>query len=109
MGTTRVGDERQVPIPCRFPGNYQRAQHRGHGSVAFTLDTYSQVLPHMQDAAKQKVRALLINAAAAQAPRRSEAEGTQKCQSMRRWWFISGQGQPGSRPGVQVRGGSPTR
>ena len=50
----------------------------------------------MQDAAEERVQVLLINAAAAQAPRRSEAEGTQKCQSMCRWWLISGQGQPGS-------------
>jgi hypothetical protein len=63
----------RIPIPCRFPGNYQRAQHRSHGSVAFTLDIYSQVLPHMQYEAKERVQALLINAAAAQAPRRSEA------------------------------------
>jgi hypothetical protein len=28
--------------------------------VAFTLDVYSHVLPHMQDAAAEKVQALLI-------------------------------------------------
>ena len=32
----------------------------GHASVAFTLDVYSHVLPHMQDAAAEKVQALLI-------------------------------------------------
>jgi hypothetical protein len=31
--------------------------------VAFTLDVYSLVLPHMQDAAAEKVQALLIEAA----------------------------------------------
>jgi len=30
--------------------------------VAFTLDVYSHVLPHMQDAAAEKVQALLLEA-----------------------------------------------
>lgn len=33
-------------------------------ALPFTLDVYSHVLPHMQDAAAEKVQALLMNAAA---------------------------------------------
>ena len=33
----------------------------GHASVAFTLDAYSHVLPHMQDAAAERVEGLLVN------------------------------------------------
>jgi integrase len=36
------------------------SEQLGHASVAFTLDVYSHVLPHMQDAAAEKVQALLI-------------------------------------------------
>jgi integrase len=32
----------------------------GHASVAFTLDTYSHVLPHMKEAAAAQVEALLF-------------------------------------------------
>ena len=39
------------------------SEQLGHASVAFTLDVYSHVLPHMQDAAAEKVEALLITAA----------------------------------------------
>jgi integrase len=35
------------------------SEQLGHASVAFTLDVYSHVLPHMQDAAAEKVQALL--------------------------------------------------
>jgi integrase len=38
------------------------SEQLGHSSVAFTLDVYSHVLPHMQDAAAEKVQALLIEA-----------------------------------------------
>lgn len=38
------------------------SEQLGHASVAFTLDVYSHILPHMQDAAAEKVEALLINA-----------------------------------------------
>jgi integrase len=41
------------------------SEQLGHASVAFTLDVYSHVLPHMQDAAAEKVQALLINTAVA--------------------------------------------
>jgi integrase len=34
----------------------------GHASVAFTLEVYSHVLPHMQDTAAIKVEALLTGA-----------------------------------------------
>lgn len=37
------------------------SEQLGHASVAFTLDVYSHVLPHMQDAAAERVQALLIN------------------------------------------------
>ena len=37
------------------------SEQLGHASVAFTLDVYSHVLPHMQDAAAEKVQALLIS------------------------------------------------
>jgi len=36
------------------------SEQLGHASVAFTLDVYSHVLPHMQDAAAEKVQALLL-------------------------------------------------
>jgi len=36
------------------------SEQLGHASVAFTLDVYSHVLPHMQDAAAERVQALLI-------------------------------------------------
>ena len=35
------------------------SEQLGHASVAFTLDVYSHLLPHMQDAAAEKVQALL--------------------------------------------------
>ena len=38
------------------------SEQLGHASVAFTLDVYSHILPHMQDAAAEKVQALLIEA-----------------------------------------------
>ena len=37
------------------------SEQLGHASVAFTLDVYSHVLPHMQDAAAEKVQALLFS------------------------------------------------
>jgi integrase len=40
------------------------SEQPGHASVAFTLDVYSHVLPHMQDAAAEKIQALLIEAKA---------------------------------------------
>jgi len=36
------------------------SEQLGHASAAFTLDVYSHVLPHMQDAAAAKVEALLF-------------------------------------------------
>jgi integrase len=36
------------------------SEQLGHASVAFTLDTYSHVLPHMQEAAAARVEALLF-------------------------------------------------
>jgi integrase len=48
------------------------SEQLGHASVAFTLDTYSHVLPHMQDAAAAQVEALLLNARAKNEPRRSK-------------------------------------
>src|SRR4029077_9709556 len=39
------------------------AEQLGHASVAFTLDTYSHVLPHMQEAAAAQVEALLFEPA----------------------------------------------
>jgi integrase len=38
------------------------SEQLGHASVAFTLDTYSHVLPHMQDMAASQVEALLLGA-----------------------------------------------
>ena len=37
------------------------SEQLGHASAAFTLDTYSHVLPHMQDEAAAKMEAVLIN------------------------------------------------
>ena len=37
------------------------SEQLGHASVAFTLDVYAHVLPHMQDAAAEKVQALLLD------------------------------------------------
>jgi integrase len=39
------------------------SEQLGHASVAFTLDTYSHVLPHMQEAAAAQVEALLFGPA----------------------------------------------
>jgi integrase len=41
------------------------SEQLGHAGVAFTLDVYSHVLPHVQDAAAEKVQALLIEATGA--------------------------------------------
>jgi integrase len=38
------------------------SEQLGHASVAFTLEVYSHVLPHMQEAAANKVEALLMAA-----------------------------------------------
>jgi integrase len=38
------------------------SEQLGHASVAFTLEVYSHVLPHMQDTAAMKVEALLTGA-----------------------------------------------
>ena len=37
------------------------SEQLGHASAAFTLDTYSHVLPHMQDEAAEKMEAALLN------------------------------------------------
>jgi integrase len=37
------------------------SEQLGHASAAFTLDTYSHVLPHMQDEAAAKMEAVLLN------------------------------------------------
>jgi integrase len=37
------------------------SEQLGHASVAFTLDVYAHVLPHMQDVAAQKVQAPLLD------------------------------------------------
>jgi integrase len=36
------------------------SEQLGHASVAFTLEVYSHVLPHMQDTAAMMVEALLM-------------------------------------------------
>jgi integrase len=38
------------------------SEQLGHASVAFTLDVYSHVLPHMQETAAKKVEELLMAA-----------------------------------------------
>lgn len=37
------------------------SEQLGHSSAAFTLDTYSHVLPHMQEEAAAKMEAALVN------------------------------------------------
>jgi len=37
------------------------SEQLGHASAAFTLDTYSHVLPHMQEEAAAKMEAALLN------------------------------------------------
>ena len=37
------------------------SEQLGHASAAFTLDTYSHVLPHMQEEAAAKMEAALTN------------------------------------------------
>jgi len=37
------------------------SEQLGHASAAFTLDIYSDVLPHMQDEAAAKMEAALMN------------------------------------------------
>jgi len=36
------------------------SEHPGHSSVAITLDTYSHVLPHMQQSASDKLEKMLF-------------------------------------------------
>ena len=50
-------DDQLVPASG---GCIESAFHPGHASVAFTLEVYSYVLPHMQDTAAIKVEALLM-------------------------------------------------
>ena len=52
------------------------SEQLGHSSVAFTLDVYSHVLPHMQDAAAEKVQALLVDSTTAAMPRQAAADRT---------------------------------
>jgi len=50
-----------------------------HASVAFTLDTYSHVLPHMQEAAAAQVEALLFDVAPKKpAARKAKRAGVKK-------------------------------
>jgi len=49
-----IGDARRYPNPRVCRGGPD------HTSAAFTLDVYSDVLPHMQDDAAAKVEAALI-------------------------------------------------
>jgi hypothetical protein len=49
------------------------SEQLGHASVAFTLDVYSHVLPHMQDAAAEKVEALLRDPKTAPKPQQAAA------------------------------------
>jgi integrase len=53
------------------------SEQLGHASVAFTLDTYSHVLPHMQDEAAAQVAALLLDAP----KKRRRARGVRKTAS----------------------------
>jgi len=48
----------------------------GHASAAFTLDTYSHVLPHMQEAAAAQVEALLFESAPKKRGARKTKRGT---------------------------------
>ena len=52
------------------------SEQLGHASVAFTLDVYSHVLPHMQDAAAEKVQALLVDPTTTAMPRQAAADRT---------------------------------
>jgi integrase len=52
------------------------SEQLGHSSVAFTLDVYSHVLPHMQDAAAEKVQALLVDPTTTAMPRQAAADRT---------------------------------
>jgi integrase len=63
----RLYDLRHTATISLEAGSPQKviSEQLGHASVAFTLDVYSHVLPHMQDAAAEKVQALLINTAVA--------------------------------------------
>lgn len=49
------------------------SEQLGHASVAFTLDVYSHVLPHMQDAAAETVQALLAGPNTDAMPRQTAA------------------------------------
>jgi hypothetical protein len=49
------------------------SEQLGHASVAFTLDVYSHVLPHMQDAAAEKVETLLVRSKTDAKPRQAVA------------------------------------
>src|SRR5437879_2569473 len=63
---------RSVPA---FPPRLSPKQ-LGHASVAFTLDTYSHVLPHMQEAAAAQVEALLSESAPKKRGARKTKRGT---------------------------------
>ncbi|HYU44681.1 MAG TPA: tyrosine-type recombinase/integrase [Terriglobales bacterium] len=39
------------------------SEQLGHASTAFTLDTYSHVLPHMQDEAVARIESMLVEIA----------------------------------------------
>jgi len=54
------------------------SEQLGHASVAFTLDTYSHVLPHMQEAAAAQVEALLFETAPRKRPTRKKRAPTTK-------------------------------
>jgi integrase len=52
------------------------SEQLGHASVAFTLDTYSHVLPHMQEAAAAQVEALLFETASKKRATRKKKRAT---------------------------------
>jgi len=56
------------------------SEQLGHASVAFTLDTYSHVLPHMQEAAAAQMEVLLFEAA----PKKRAARKTKRTTTHRR-------------------------
>jgi len=63
------------------------SEQLGHASVAFTLDTYSHVLPHMQEEAAAQVEALLFEPApkkrAARKTKRATTHKTTRKKKMR--------------------------
>jgi integrase len=63
MATDRLYDLRHTAVTIALAVGISAKivrEQLGLASVAFTLDVYSRVLPHMREAAAEKIQALLL-------------------------------------------------